>query len=95
MKTAAHHLWALLLAVAVVVPAARGVWFDLPSTGIKCVGEEIHNSVVVVADYYAFYGVVDDVNTTVSPSISVQVPTSHLIDFFIFFPGIYCDLIKN
>ncbi|CAN0891244.1 Transmembrane emp24 domain-containing protein p24delta5 [Linum grandiflorum] len=38
--------------IFVSLPAARGIWFPIPSTGTKCVSEEIHNNVVVLADYY-------------------------------------------
>ncbi|EYU23898.1 hypothetical protein ABFS82_14G312700 [Erythranthe guttata] len=73
LQVAARRLWALMLAAAVVVPAARGVWFDLPKTELKCVGEEIRNGgVVVMGNYYSFYGDRDQ-NTTLNPSISVQV----------------------
>ncbi|CAI0408433.1 unnamed protein product [Linum tenue] len=42
----------LLAMVASLLPAARGIWLSIPSSGTKCVSEEIHSNVVVLADYY-------------------------------------------
>ncbi|KAL8457771.1 hypothetical protein ACS0TY_035590 [Phlomoides rotata] len=69
----ARRLWALMLAAALVVPSARGIWLTLPSSGPKCISEEIDNNVVVLADYYSFYGNGDDRNSTLFPTISVKV----------------------
>ncbi|KAK6115574.1 hypothetical protein DH2020_007843 [Rehmannia glutinosa] len=79
---AARQMWALMLAVAVVVPAARGIWLDLPSSGVKCVSEELHNHVVVLADYYSFYGDQEDINSTSTPSISVKVTSPYGNDLY-------------
>ncbi|KZV33032.1 transmembrane emp24 domain-containing protein p24delta4 [Dorcoceras hygrometricum] len=68
---------AALLVVFAVAPAVRGLWLDLPSTGSKCVSEELHNNVVVLADYHSFFGQNDDVNHTGSPSISVKVTSPY------------------
>lgn len=67
----ARWLWTLLVAVA--LPAARGLWIDLPSSGTKCISEELHNNAVVLTDYYAFIGEDYDVNATLSPTITVKV----------------------
>ncbi|KAK4481296.1 hypothetical protein RD792_012181 [Penstemon davidsonii] len=72
--------WTVLFVVAVVVvPAARGVWIDLPSSGTKCVSEEIHNHVVVMADYYAFIGDPDVHNGTIVsiPTMTVKVTSPY------------------
>lgn len=70
----ARWLWALLLvAAAAAVPAARGLWLDLPASGTKCISEELHNNAVVLADYYAFIGDDYDVNATLVPTITVKV----------------------
>ncbi|XP_073043695.1 transmembrane emp24 domain-containing protein p24delta5-like [Primulina eburnea] len=68
---------AVILVAFVVAPAVRGLWVDLPSTGTKCVSEELHNNVVVLGDYHSFFGQNDDVNHTVSPSISVKVTSPY------------------
>ncbi|XP_073134448.1 transmembrane emp24 domain-containing protein p24delta5-like [Henckelia pumila] len=68
---------AVLLVVVVVAPAVRGLWLEVPSTGTKCVSEELHNNVVVLADYHSFFGQNDDMNFTVSPSISVKVTSPY------------------
>lgn len=71
---------AVLLVAFLVAPVVRGLWVDLPSTGTKCVSEELHNSVVVLGDYHSFFGQNDDLNHTVSPSISVKV--KHRFPFY-------------
>ncbi|XP_075520427.1 transmembrane emp24 domain-containing protein p24delta5-like [Primulina tabacum] len=68
---------AVLLVVVVVAPAVRGLWVDLPRTGTKCVSEELHNNVVVLADFHSFFGQNDDVNRTVLPSMSVKVTSPY------------------
>ncbi|GER37749.1 transmembrane emp24 domain-containing protein p24 delta 3, partial [Striga asiatica] len=78
----ARRFWAVLLVAAAVVPAALGVWLDLPSTGTKCVSEELHNNVVVLGDYYAFIGEDYDVNNTVNPSITVKVTSPYGNDLY-------------
>lgn len=35
-----------------VLPFAEAVWFPIPTTGTKCMSEEIQKNVVVLADYY-------------------------------------------
>lgn len=47
---------------------SEAVWLNLPASGTKCVSEEIHNNVVVLADYV----VVSD-NHSHIPTISVKV----------------------
>ncbi|KAK6114846.1 hypothetical protein DH2020_007115 [Rehmannia glutinosa] len=70
--------WTVLIVAALaVVPAARGLWLDLPSSGAKCVSEELHDNVVVLGDYYAFIGEDYDVNSTVNPTVSVKVTSPY------------------
>ncbi|KAG8378281.1 hypothetical protein BUALT_Bualt08G0121200 [Buddleja alternifolia] len=75
MKLAeARCLWTVLLvAAALVVPAAHGLWLDLPKSGQKCLSEEMRDNVVVLADYYAFIGETYDYNSTIVPTISIKV----------------------
>ncbi|XP_048129913.1 transmembrane emp24 domain-containing protein p24delta5-like isoform X4 [Rhodamnia argentea] len=35
-----------------LVPVTEAVWLTIPSSGTKCVSEEIQSNVVVLADYY-------------------------------------------
>ncbi|KAL5704288.1 hypothetical protein ACHQM5_022736 [Ranunculus cassubicifolius] len=37
--------------LSVLLPKGESIWLNLPATGTKCVSEEIHNNVVVLADY--------------------------------------------
>ncbi|XP_074302989.1 transmembrane emp24 domain-containing protein p24delta3-like isoform X2 [Silene latifolia] len=45
------------------------IWLNLPKSGTKCVSEEIHPNVVVLADYY----VISDEHTSQEPTISLKV----------------------
>ncbi|XP_038888959.1 transmembrane emp24 domain-containing protein p24delta3-like [Benincasa hispida] len=60
-----------LLATDLVRPS-HAIWLNLPSTGTKCVSEEIHSNVVVLADY-----VVISENYTYAPTISVKVTSPY------------------
>ncbi|KAG6537334.1 hypothetical protein ZIOFF_002422 [Zingiber officinale] len=44
-------LCSLLLLLLLASPGAVGVWLNLPSSGTKCLSEEIQPNVVVLADY--------------------------------------------
>lgn len=69
--------------LVVVVPAARGIWLELPSSGTRCVSEDLHNNVVVLADYYSFFGESYDENATIThPSVTIKVYSS--LRFLIF-----------
>ncbi|KAG9136479.1 hypothetical protein Leryth_018970 [Lithospermum erythrorhizon] len=35
----------------ILVVKVKAIWLELPSSGTKCVSEDIHNNVVVLADY--------------------------------------------
>ncbi|KAK8488039.1 hypothetical protein V6N13_062585 [Hibiscus sabdariffa] len=59
--------WALSRA-----PVGEAVWLNLPKTGTKCVSEEIHSNVVVLADY-----VVVSVEDGQSAPISVKVTSPY------------------
>lgn len=52
-----------------IVPVAEAIWLTIPSSGTKCVSEEIQNNVVVLADYY----VVDEAHPENPSTISARV----------------------
>ncbi|KDP38879.1 hypothetical protein JCGZ_05036 [Jatropha curcas] len=54
------------------IPVSEGIWLNLPSTGTKCVSEELHTNVVVLADYV----VVSDDHHRI-PSISIKVTSPY------------------
>lgn len=58
----------LTFLAADLVHPSHAIWLNLPSTGTKCVSEEIQSNVVVLADY-----VVISENYTHAPTISVKV----------------------
>ncbi|CAI0439326.1 unnamed protein product [Linum tenue] len=53
-------------------PVTEAIWLNLPPSGTKCVSEELHNNVVVLADYVV---VSDDHSHT--PAISVKVSSPY------------------
>ncbi|EPS66027.1 hypothetical protein M569_08752 [Genlisea aurea] len=56
-----------------LLSSARAVWIELPSSGSKCVSEELKDKVVVLGDYYSFYTDISDVNNTGFPTMSVKI----------------------
>ncbi|XP_021285077.1 transmembrane emp24 domain-containing protein p24delta5 [Herrania umbratica] len=52
-----------------ILPVAEALWLTIPSSGTKCVSEEIQSNVVVLADYY----VVDENNPDHIPTVSARV----------------------
>ncbi|XP_052194848.1 transmembrane emp24 domain-containing protein p24delta3-like [Diospyros lotus] len=63
----------MLLLLLLLLPAGEAIWLNLPSTGTKCVSEEIQNNVVVLADYI----VISDDQNRPSPTISVKVTSPY------------------
>lgn len=47
----------------------QAIWLNLPPTGTKCVSEEVHINVVVLADYV----VIPDDHSHQTPTISAKV----------------------
>lgn len=58
-----------LFMVLITVQNSSAVWLNLPASGTKCVSEEIHNNVVVLADYV----VLSDDHVHPTPTISAKV----------------------
>lgn len=58
-----------LLMLLLLIQKSDGIWLSLPATGTKCVSEEIHNNVVVLADYV----VISDDHVHPTPTVSVKV----------------------
>lgn len=66
------YSWCTIFVISLMMSSrflvSEGVWLNLPSTGTKCVSEEIQNNVVVVADY-----VVIDEHGHAPPTVSAKV----------------------
>ncbi|XP_068652943.1 transmembrane emp24 domain-containing protein p24delta3-like [Aristolochia californica] len=62
----------LLLCCVCLLPFSRAIWLNLPSTGTKCVSEEIQSNVVVLCDYTV---ISDDRGP--APKISVKVTSPY------------------
>ncbi|XP_057495270.1 transmembrane emp24 domain-containing protein p24delta3-like [Actinidia eriantha] len=56
-----------------LLPVGESIWLNLPATGTKCVSEEIHNNVVVLADYV----VISEDHTQSSPTLSAKVTSPY------------------
>lgn len=65
----------------------ESIWLSLPAKGTKCVSEEIHTNVVVLADYV----VISDDHAHPTPTISTKV--RDLFPFFYFLVCFVFDLI--
>lgn len=61
--------FALPLMVLCLLHKGEAIWLSLPPTGTKCVSEELHNNVVVLADYV----VISDDQVHPTPTISARV----------------------
>lgn len=64
-----------------LLPQAEAVWLNIPSSGTKCVSEEIQTHVVVLADYYV---VADQVEDHRLPTVSVRV-YSFIFNFYYYY----------
>ncbi|XP_015582238.2 transmembrane emp24 domain-containing protein p24delta3 [Ricinus communis] len=54
------------------IQVSEGIWLNLPATGTKCVSEELHSNVVVLADY-----VVVANDHSLVPTISIKVTSPY------------------
>lgn len=71
----ANVLAAVFLLSLLFIPARiEAIWLNMPASGSKCVSEEIHNNVVVLADYM----VIADDQIHPTPTISAKVDTDWL-----------------
>ncbi|KAG5580929.1 hypothetical protein H5410_051556 [Solanum commersonii] len=61
--------FAVPLMVLCLLHKGEAIWLSLPPTGTKCVSEELHNNVVVLADYV----VISDDHVHPTPTISARV----------------------
>lgn len=78
----ARMAWASVAAVwwlGLLVTPATAIWLSLPGSGTKCVSEEIHSNVVVLANYYVVHDAVDlhDQLPQHIPTISVRVTSPY------------------
>ncbi|CAN4110661.1 unnamed protein product [Withania somnifera] len=61
---------ALPLMVLCLLHKGQAIWLTVPPSGTKCVSEELHINVVVLADYYAVPDGQDHPNPTLSVKVS-------------------------
>ncbi|KAF7829845.1 transmembrane emp24 domain-containing protein p24delta3-like [Senna tora] len=64
----------LICCATLLLPQAHAVWLTIPSSGTKCVSEEIQNHVVVLADYYV---VADQIDSNHLPAVSARVTSPY------------------
>ncbi|KAA8546393.1 hypothetical protein F0562_002868 [Nyssa sinensis] len=72
-------LWLVLICcwTSHLLPIAQAIWLSLPSSGTKCVSEEIQNNVVILADYSVIDVVNVDEHPDVIPTISATVTSPY------------------
>ncbi|XP_010492758.1 PREDICTED: transmembrane emp24 domain-containing protein p24delta6-like [Camelina sativa] len=58
---------------ASIFPAVEAIWLSVPTSGVKCVYEEIQADVVVVLDYMC----IDEGFTQLGPTLDVQVTSPY------------------
>ncbi|KAG8364079.1 hypothetical protein BUALT_Bualt19G0089000 [Buddleja alternifolia] len=73
MEAGANVLAVLMLILLCALQRSDGIWFGLPASGTKCISEEIHNNVVVLADY----AVISDDHVHPTPTISTKVTSPY------------------
>lgn len=56
-----------------LLPVGEAIWLTLPSGKTKCVSEEIHNNVVVLADYF----VVPEMQTNHTTTVTAKVTSPY------------------
>ncbi|KAK9096022.1 hypothetical protein Sjap_021519 [Stephania japonica] len=71
-RTALTLSMCVLIAMS-AIPIGQAIWLNLPSSGTKCVSEEIHTNVVVLADYM----VIAEDHTPDIPTISIKVTSPY------------------
>ncbi|XP_060175810.1 transmembrane emp24 domain-containing protein p24delta3-like [Lycium barbarum] len=59
--------------VCLLLQKGEAIWLSLPASGTKCVSEELHNNVVVLADYV----VISDDHVHPTPTISSRVTSPY------------------
>ncbi|GAB4861362.1 hypothetical protein Ancab_036524 [Ancistrocladus abbreviatus] len=68
-------IWLLVIVSLILsngLPSSQAVWMNLPSSGTKCVSEDIQNKVVVLADYFVI-----DEHGQAPPTVSVKVTSPY------------------
>ncbi|KAL8553659.1 hypothetical protein ACS0TY_002096 [Phlomoides rotata] len=73
MEACANVRVEVLLMLLCVLVRSEAVWLSLPATGTKCVSDEIHSNVVVLADYV----VISDDHIHPTPTISAKVTSPY------------------
>lgn len=68
----------LLLVFLCLLRRSDAIWLSLPTTGTKCVSEEIQSNVVVLADYV----VISDDHVHSTPTISAKVRVLFMLNSF-------------
>ncbi|KAG5391046.1 hypothetical protein IGI04_032587 [Brassica rapa subsp. trilocularis] len=66
-----HGLTTAIL-LFILVPVGEAIWLDVPTTGTKCVSEEIQSNIVVLADY-----IIISEDHSLKPTISAKVTSPY------------------
>ncbi|KAJ8526404.1 hypothetical protein K7X08_028881 [Anisodus acutangulus] len=64
---------AMVVCLLLLQHKGEAIWLSLPPSGTKCVSEELHNNVVVLADYI----IISDDHVHPTPTISARVTSPY------------------
>lgn len=78
-------LLVLLLCLTTLFLKTEAIWLTIPSSGTKCVSEDIQTHVVVLADYYV---VADEGLHTISAKVLLSL--DKLINYFLCYLIFFC-----
>lgn len=68
MSAKMRHGLTTAILLFILVPVGEAIWLDVPTTGTKCVSEEIQSNIVVLADY-----IIISEDHSLKPTISAKV----------------------
>lgn len=96
MSAKMRHGLTTAILLFILVPVGEAIWLDVPTTGTKCVSEEIQSNVVVLADY-----IIISEDDSLLPTISVKVNCLRCLSWIIilslvqWFESAFCYLIHT
>ncbi|CAG7900039.1 unnamed protein product [Brassica rapa] len=72
MSAKMRHGLTTAILLFILLPVGEAIWLDVPTTGTKCVSEEIQSNIVVLADY-----IIISEDHSLKPTISAKVTSPY------------------
>ncbi|KAF2589734.1 hypothetical protein F2Q70_00039866 [Brassica cretica] len=72
MSAKMRHGLTTAILLFILLPYGEAIWLDVPTTGTKCVSEEIQSNIVVLADY-----IIISEDHSLKPTISAKVTSPY------------------